>query len=292
MTGQFSANAVQQFREQGYYFPYRLMPPEQAEALAARFMAFTESDAAKRYPRPVDQIYLLKVHLLFKWADEICHDAGLLDAVESLIGPDIMVWSSGVFWKGAHSGAHVSWHQDSTNYELDRAEGVVRAWVALTPATHENGTMHFMPGGHRLGQIKHNDMKAEGELLSRGETIDLKIDHEKTVPVLIEAGEVSFHHLHMPHGSGPNNSERPRVNYVITFINPEVAPRVGPDCATLVRGADRHRHYEHEPRPLQDFDPEATRAHEKFLVMRNAILFRGTELPPPPNHPIEARSSY
>ncbi len=278
--------AVRQFREQGYYFPYRLMPPEQALEVAGRFMAFTSGDIAGRYPRPVDQIYLLKAHLLFEWADQICHDEGLLDAVESLIGPDIMVWSSGVFWKAARSGAFVSWHQDSTNYELDRTEGVVRAWVALTPATLQNGTMRFLPGGHRLGQIPHQDRKAEGELLSRGETIDLEVDPKTTVPVLIDAGEVSFHHLHTPHGSGPNDSEAPRVNYVITFIDPAVAPKVGPDCATLVRGVDRHGHYEHEPRPKTDFDPAAMRAHEKYLVMRNAILFRGADLPPAPNHPV------
>ncbi len=281
-----SEAAIRQFREQGYYFPHRLMPKQQANTLTERFMAFTQSDTAKRYHQPVDQIYLLKGHLLFKWADEICHDEGLLDAVESVIGPDIMVWSSGVFWKAANSGSYVSWHQDSTNYELDDAEGVVRAWVALTPATLENGTMHYMPGGHRLGQIHHKDMKAEGELLSRGETIDLNIDHQATVPVLIDAGEVSFHHLHMPHGSGPNNSDGPRVNYVITFINPKVAPTVGPDCAMLVRGEDHHGHYELEPRPQKDFDPDAMRAHEKYLVMRNAILFRGAELPPAPGHPI------
>jgi ectoine hydroxylase-related dioxygenase (phytanoyl-CoA dioxygenase family) len=274
------------FERNGFWFPFRLMPPDQAAAIANRFVDFTRSDAAKRYDDPNNQLFLLKAHLLFEWADRIAHDERLLDAVEELIGPDIMIWSSGVFAKPAHSKAHVSWHQDSTNYELDSAERVVRAWVALTPATLENGTMRFVRGAHRNGQIPHVDMKGEGELLSRGETIDLSIDEATTVPVLIDAGEVSFHHLHAPHGSGANHSDEPRVNYVITYISPERKPRVGPDCAMLVRGEDRFGHFEHEPRPKADFDHDAMVAHRKYLTMRNAILFRGTTPPAPPNHPI------
>ncbi len=234
MAAFLSTEAVAGFRRDGFHFPHRIMTAEQALATGEGFFAFTQSEVAKRYEQPQDQLYLLKAHLLFTWADRICNDPGLLDAVESLIGPDIMVWSSGVFWKAPQSGAFVSWHQDSTNYELDDADKVVRAWVALTPATLENGTMHFLAGQHRRGQVQHNDSKVEGELLSRGETIDLAIDAAATVPVLIDAGEVSFHHLHAPHGSGPNASDRPRINYVITFITPEVRPLGGDDTALLV----------------------------------------------------------
>jgi len=286
MTASLSDEAVRSYRENGFWFPYRLMARERALAIAERFIAFTQSEQARRYSDPQNQLYLLKAHLLFKWADENCHDPGLLDAVESLIGPDIMVWSSGLFWKGPRSGSYVSWHQDSTNFELDDPEGVVRAWISLTPATLENGTMHFLPGEHRRGQIPHKDMKAEGELLSRGETIDLEIDDSKTVPVIVDAGEVSFHHLHAPHGSGPNNSDSPRVNHVVTFISPKVRPLRGPDSALLVRGHDPYGHFEHEPRPAADFDPDAMRAHRRAMVMRNAILYRGTTPPEPPNHPL------
>lgn len=290
MAGVLPEDAVRRFREQGFVFPYRLMPREQALGVAERVMAFAGSDVPARYPDPQNQLYLLKAHLLFAWADEICHDARLLDAVESLIGPDLMVWSSGVFWKGPRSGSYVSWHQDSTNFELDDAEGVVRAWVALTPATLANGTMHFLPGAHGLGQVRHVDRKAPGELLSRGETIDLEIDEGRTVPVIIDAGEVSFHHLHTPHRSGPNGSDGPRVNYVITYLSPRVAPRVGPDSAMLVRGQDRFGHFQPEPRPRTELDPEAMRAHRHFMTMRYAILFRGTTAPPPPPHPIDPGS--
>ena len=280
------AEALASFRERGFWFPWRIMEREDALAIARELMAFTVSETARRYDDPVNQIYLLKAHLLFKWADGIAHSPRLLDAVESFIGPDIMVWSSGVFWKAPRSGAFVSWHQDSTNYELDWPDRVIRAWVALSPATLENGTTRFLPGAHRLGQLGHRDTVQEEGLLSRGETLDLDIDEERTVPVLIEAGEVSFHHLHAPHASGPNAADYPRVNYVITYIDPCVRPLGGDDSAVPARGEDRYGHFAPEPRPAADFDPDAMRAHREAMIRRNAIIFRGTQPPAPPPHPV------
>lgn len=284
MPAHLEAAAVARYERDGFYFPHRIMPREEALRIGSDFIAFTGSATACRYPDPQNQLYLLKAHLLFAWADRICHAPALLDAVESLIGPDIMVWSSGVFWKAPRSGSYVSWHQDSTSFELDDAAHVVRAWVALTPATEVNGTMRFAPGLHSNGQIRHVDKKAEGELLSRGETIELEIDEAETVPVLIDAGEVSFHHLFTPHGSGPNGSDAPRVNQVITYIAPSVRPKRGDDSAVLARGHDRFGHFEHEPRPEADFDPAALAAHERAMAKRNAIIYRGATLPPPPAH--------
>jgi non-haem Fe2+, alpha-ketoglutarate-dependent halogenase len=135
-----------------------------------------------------------------------------------------------------------------------------------------------------MGQVRHLDKKHAGELLSRGETMDMVIEEKKTVPVLIDAGEASLHHLYAPHASRPNGSDQPRVNYVITFVDPKVAPRVGPDSAMLVRGVDAYAHFESEPRPKAHLDPDALRAHKHFMAMRYAILFRGTHAPPPPPH--------
>jgi non-haem Fe2+, alpha-ketoglutarate-dependent halogenase len=286
MAGTLSADAVRFYRDNGFFFPHTVLPGAEAAQVAAEVLAFAASDMPKRYSDPQNQLYLLKAHLLFAWADRISHDTRLLDAVESLIGPDILLWSSGVFWKAPRSGSFVSWHQDATNFELDNAEGVVRAWLSLSEATLANGTMKFLPGGHRLGQIRHVDKKAEGELLSRGETMDMAIDDSKAVPVVIEAGQVSFHHLHAPHASGPNGSDRPRVNYVMTFIDPKVRPNVGPDSAMLVRGKDQYGHFEHETRPVEFFGKEALRNHRRYMAMRYDILFRGAEAPPPPPHAI------
>jgi len=116
-------------------------------------------------------------------------------------------------------------------------------------------------------------VQADG-LLSRGETIARAIDETSSIPVLLEAGEAAFHHLHTPHASGPNRTDRPRINLVITYLAPEVRPKGGRDSAMLVRGRDRFGHFEPETRPEADFAPAACAAHARAMAMRNAIIFR------------------
>ena len=81
MAPALSPEAVAAYRRDGFHFPYRIMPRERALAIGEDFLAFTRSAVASRYPDPQNQLYLLKVHLLFTWADRICNDPGLLDAV-------------------------------------------------------------------------------------------------------------------------------------------------------------------------------------------------------------------
>ena len=273
-------SALAQFRRNGFTFPHRVMPAAQAADLRRRFEAFDHSEQARRYDDIVNQIYLLKPYLLFSFADEIVHLSAVLDAVEDFIGPDILCWSAGLFKKAPKSRAFVSWHQDATNYHLDGVDQVVRVWVALTPTTLANGTMRYAPGLHARGQLIHRDTVQADGLLSRGETIEDEIDEASTVPVLLDAGEASFHHLFTPHTSGPNHTDQPRINLVITYLAPQVRPKSGRDSAMLVRGADRFGHFEPEPRPEADFAPAAVEAHARAMALRNAILFQGAAVVP------------
>jgi non-heme Fe2+,alpha-ketoglutarate-dependent halogenase len=274
------AGALAQYRRDGFFFPHRVMSAADAAGFAARFEAFDQSEQARRYDDIVNQVYLLKPYLLFGWVDQIVHMPSVLDAAESFLGPDILLWSSGLFTKAPRSQAFVSWHQDATNFELDGSDQVVRAWLALTPTSLANGTMRYAPGLHQRGQIRHLDTTQADGLLSRGETIDAEIDEATTVPVNLDAGEVSFHHLHTPHASGANHSDQPRINLVITYIAPSVRPKRGRDSAMLVRGQDCFGHFEPEPRPRADFAPEAVAAHARAMAIRNAIIFRDApELP-------------
>jgi hypothetical protein len=268
-------SALARFHRDGFTFPHRVMPAARAAGLRRRFEAFEQSERAQRYDDIVNQIYLLKPYLLLTFADEIVHLPAILDAVEDFIGPDILCWSAGLFQKAPHSRAFVSWHQDATNYHLDGVDHVVRVWVALTPTTLANGTMRYAPGLHQRGQLAHRDTVEADGLLSRGETIEAEIDEASTVPVLLDAGEVAFHHLYTPHASGPNTTDQPRLNLVITYIAPQVRPLTGRDTAMLVRGTDRFGHFEREPRPEANFAPAAVEAHARAMALRNAILFQG-----------------
>jgi hypothetical protein len=72
---------------------------------------------------------------------------------------------------------------------------------------------------------------------------------------------MSLHHACLVHGSPPNPSDARRIGVVICYIPTDTARLGGEDCATLVRGEDRHRHFMAEPQPSRDLDPEFVALH-------------------------------
>ncbi len=277
MSKALTAAAIDSYRNDGFYFPCRVMSEAEASELRAAIEVADANPGAAAYPDRHNDLYLFKPHMVLKWADTIVNHPGVLDVAEDIVGPDILCWSAGLFRKPARSAGYVSWHQDATNYHLDDPSRVVRVWVSLTSSNVSNGTMVFAPASHQLGQLPHRDTVQADGLLSRGETVELKVDPAMTVPVILSPGEASIHHLHTAHGSGGNDSDQPRINLVITYIATSVRQLVGSDTAMLVRGQDSHGHYELEPRPVADFDSAAVEAHRRAMAIRNRNFFGGTD---------------
>ena len=99
----------------------------------------------------------LKPYLLFRWAADLVRHPAILDCVEALIGPNILVFHTTVWFKEPRSAKSVPWHQDATYFGLEPFEHVT-AWVALTPSTEEMGCVVMLPGSHRQGQLAHTDL--------------------------------------------------------------------------------------------------------------------------------------
>ena len=171
----------------------------------------------------------------------------------------------------------MSWHQDSTYWGLDKPD-VVTAWVALTPSNKANGAMKFIPGSHTKDQIPHRDTFAKNNLLTRGQEVAVEVDESKAVAITLEPGEISLHHVRLVHGSPPNPSQDRRIGFAIRYIPTTVAQIAGEDSATLVRGVDTHRHFELEPRPTPDMDPEFVALHQTITERNAQILYRGTQV--------------
>jgi ectoine hydroxylase-related dioxygenase (phytanoyl-CoA dioxygenase family) len=204
----------------------------------------------------------------------------MLDAVEDLIGPDILCWASGFFIKEAHDPGYVSWHQDSTYWGLSETR-VATAWVALAPSTPENGCMRVIPGSHAGAQLAHTDTHAEHNLLTRGQVVDHEVDESGAVEVALEPGEISLHHVRLVHGSEANRSGARRIGYAIRYIPPHLHQLNGPhDSAMLVRGEDRYGHFEHEPSPAADMDPQAVACHAKVTERQAQVLYQGSDRRP------------
>ncbi len=98
--------------------------------------------------------YQFKIHTVLRSAYELATNPTMLDIVEELIGPDILLYSTSFIIKEAMSKSHVSWHQDLTYWGLS-SEEQVSAWLALSPATEQSGCMHMLPGSHKHGRQDH-----------------------------------------------------------------------------------------------------------------------------------------
>jgi non-haem Fe2+, alpha-ketoglutarate-dependent halogenase len=277
VTGALSDADIARFRRDGVLFPVRVLTRDEAAWYRGRLEAFEAAESGRSRAELHHQAYRFKPHLLFTWLDELIHRPRLLDAVESLIGPDLLVWSSAFFLKDPGDRGYLAWHQDSWTYGLAGGR-LVTAWIALTDSRRESGAMKVLPGSHRLGPLAHRETFARDNLASRGETVDLHVDPSQTVDVILDAGEVSFHDLHTVHASDPNVADARRIGYAIRYMTPSMRPAAEPASALLVRGRDTHGHFELEPRPARDGDPAARTAYERAMRLRREAVFRD---PPP-----------
>jgi non-haem Fe2+, alpha-ketoglutarate-dependent halogenase len=262
---------IAQYRDQGYVFPVPALDPDEVAAARASLEAREAATGA-----PIKPGERSKAHLLFTWVDDIMRNPRLLDAVEDLIGPDILCWNT-IFWiKEAYSPSYVGWHQDLKYWGLDNDE-LVTVWVALSPATEESGCMSVLPGSHRE-LLDHAETYSDDNLLSRGQELTIDVAGRSTVAMPLQAGEASFHNVKAAHGSGANRSDDRRIGLSLHYMPPHTRQTLAEwDSAALVRGADTYGHFEICPRPTIDFDPEVVPFHERASSALRDIIYSGAQ---------------
>src|SRR5258708_35253820 len=194
--GRLSEAAIAHYREHGYYAPIRVMQADEAVAIRGQVEEHEATDGVLKGSMRH------KSHLLFTWLDGLIRHQAILDAVESVIGPNILCWSSTFFIKEARDPGFVSWHQDSTYWGLDPAD-IVTAWVALSESIAENGAMRVIPDTQTLKQIAHRDTFAADNLLTRGQEIAVEVDERQAVMLALRPGGVALHHVRLIRGSHP-----------------------------------------------------------------------------------------
>ena len=271
MGKRLSASHLERYERDGYYFPIRVLPVEEAASYRAR-LERVERDLGG----PLRGVYRVKPHLLFTWLADLVRHPSILDAVEDVLGPDLLCWNSSFFTKEARSPGFVSWHQDATYWGLSEPD-VVTAWVAFTESSPRNGNMRVVPGSHRA-PVPHVDTFHPDNLLSRGQEIAVEVDESRAADIVLAPGEMSLHHVLMVHGSGADPSPARRIGFAIRYVPTRVRQTAGPrDSATLVRGVDAFGHFDAEPRPERDLDPDMRAVHAEISAQQVKILYRGTE---------------
>lgn len=267
-----SDDQIAAWKQDGYLYPFPLLDEaERKDCLdgLARFEAWLGAPVNES----PDLRFRTMPYLVLPWAAKLAQDPRILDLVEDLIGPDILIYTSTFFIKEAHSPMIAAWHQDSTYYGLAPADEVT-VWIALTDASHAAGCIEVVSWEGAPRQMRHATRIVENSVNRGGQRIVETFDDSRFEAMALKAGQFSMHHGLCPHRSGPNNADHRRVGLGLNFIPPHVRPvgTVRP-AAMLVRGTDRHGHFELVGPPESELDETALRTHERATgLYRDAYL--------------------
>lgn len=197
------------------------------------------------------------------WFNDLIRHPKILDVIEDVIGPNILVWTSTFFIKEPHSPTFAAWHQDGTYFGLTPHEQVC-AWVALTDASREAGCMEHLSSQGAPRQLRHAPLGLANSINRAGQTIMEPFDEADPVAMALPAGSFSLHHEFAVHRSAPNNASHRRVgiglNYIPTHVRVEGPVRC---CAMLVRGEDRYGNFDLVEPPTAERDAAALAVHQR-----------------------------
>ena len=271
MATKLSAEEVLRYQQDGVVAPITVIPPAVAKELRRRL-----ESVEKCFPQQIGPEKRNNAHYVLACLDEIVHHEEILDAVECLIGPDIILTNTVLFIKEPNSLHHVTYHQDATYMGLEPQDSLT-AWIALTESTRENGCVRVIQGSHLLDIQQHIDTFGEDNILTRGQQIE-NIDEEHALDIELEPGQMSLHHARTIHGSHPNKSVDRRIGIALqSFAHPSTRQVHGEDYALLVRGCDDYGNFSKGPRPKAEVDLANVEFRDRVNARLSDILYAGAE---------------
>lgn len=259
MANVLTQDQIERYRHDGFLYPFpALSAGELAECNAGlgRYEAWLGGPVNQS-----DRRWRSASYVMLPWVDAVARHPKILDVVEDLIGPDILVYTATWFIKEAHSPTFAAWHQDATYFGLDPHEHVT-AWVALSDADAEAGCMEVVSSRGQPRQLHHAALGLKDSINGGGQAIVERFHEGGGEMMALQAGEFSLHHTLCPHRSAPNRSDHRRVGLGISYI-PAHCRLTGSVrmCARLVRGRDTGGNFDLIPPPEGELDQAALARH-------------------------------
>ena len=234
---------LQEYNELGFISPLNIFSNIKANRIREEIELIE-----KLMPEELEKSGRYNAHLISPLLDEVTHNSKILDAVQSIIGKNILVCGTTLFIKNPNQKNFVSYHQDAKYIGLE-PHNWVTAWVAITDSNEKNGCMRMWPGSHKESLKEHDQKFNEGNLLTRGQTVN-EVPKEETVPLILKAGQMSLHHPSVVHGSDLNLSSDRRIGFVIqSYIGTNVKQVLGKNSVQIARGTDEFNYHEKIGRP-------------------------------------------
>ena len=264
-----SSNQLQQYKDEGFVSPIDIFSKDKAKEIRDEIETIEQ-----RLPGELEKAGRYNAHLISPLLDEVTHNSKILDAVQSLIGKDILVCGTTLFIKNPKEKGFVSYHQDAKYIGLEPYNWVT-AWVAITDSNEQNGCMRMWSGSHKDNLKDHDQKFNAGNLLTRGQTVNDVPEHE-TKALILSAGQMSLHHPKTVHGSGLNKSDDRRIGFVIqSYIGSNVKQVIGKNSVQLARGEDKFNFHEKIGRPKSLLDEEDIKIKKQENDNLQEIFYKG-----------------
>ena len=275
MPGSLTSDQLHSYREDGFVKPIHAFSPERAVELREDIERI-ERECADSVD--INQYFRVNGQIVIPLLYEMTRTEAVLDAVESVLGPSLLVWSCELFIKEAGSEKIVSWHQDMTYWGMGGSDKQATAWIAITNVSEEAGCMRFVPGSHKQQLVPHIDKFSEDNLLSRGQEVAVDVDEDDAVLDDLAPGEMSIHHGRIFHASGPNRSSDRRIGVTIRYVAPDLERSAsGRDFATLVRGVDKCGNWINAAPPMKLLGESEMATYNLIMEAQASILGEGAE---------------
>lgn len=207
-----SPKQLERYQQEGAVFPIHALRADEVAHFRAGF-DILEQHFEGHLPR-IDWL-----HLHFPWAFDLCHHPDVLDAVEQVIGSDILIAGTLVFCKYPQTESFVSWHQDGAYMQMDPRENTT-AWIALTESNAQNGCMRVVINPAVSEPIEHIIVPDQNNLLKQNQVVASEVDEALVRDVELPAGSMSLHQNNIIHASNPNRSDGRRIGFIIRFATP------------------------------------------------------------------------
>jgi len=270
MTG-LTEEQLNHYKNKGYVSPVSALTSIEAKEIRNEI-----EKIEKDWPGALEGINRNYIHLISPIFNKVCLNKNILDAVESIIGKNILICGTTLFIKNPNEKGFVSFHQDAKYIGLE-PHNWVTVWIAVTDANEKNGCMRMLPGSHKE-DLKHHEQKFdENNLLTRGQTIK-NIPLDKTDSVILKAGQMSLHHPKIVHGSGLNYSNDRRIGFVIqSYIGTDVDQVIGKIYVQKARGEDKYKYHEYSKIPLELMGKNEVTFQNKANEELSKIFYSGSK---------------
>ena len=265
-----SSAQLKQYKDEGYVSPIDALSKDEALEIREEIELIE-----KKWPKELEGLGRNYIHLISPIFDKVSHNPKILDAVESIIGRDILICGTTLFIKNPNEKGFVSFHQDAKYIGLE-PHNWVTAWIAVTDANEENGCMRMWSGSHKDELKYHNQKFDENNLLTRGQTVE-NVPIKETTPVILKAGQMSLHHPTIVHGSGLNRSNDRRIGFVIqSYIGSNVNQVLGKMYVQQARGKDNYSYHEHVSRAKELMNKKDIDTRDKANKELSKIFYSGS----------------